>query len=288
MKISFHGVRGSFPCSRPANIRYGANTSAVSVEVEGEAVLLLDLGTGLPLFTSYPPTSPFRGVALVTHLHLDHIAGLPFFPPIHRSGTQLDVYGPAQEQGSLREAFEALLRPPYYPVPLANLTADVRFHEVWYDELMVSTAKVVVRPVPHRGPAVGYRVSWNGVTIAYISDHQAPMTLDSVSPDVRQLCDGVDLLIHEAQYTREEFADRPDWGHCTVDYAVLVAQQANVRRLCLFHHDPNHSDDELDTLLRYAQGLCAGTSVDEVMAAADGLVLELAAPGRLPERGRDR
>ena len=96
-----------------------------------------------------------------------------------------------------------------------------------------------------------------------------------MAPEVLELCDGVDLLIHEAQFTGEEFSAKPDWGHCTVDYAVLVAQEANVRSLCLFHHDPNHSDHELDDLLRRARSLCAGTAVAEVMAAADGLVLNL-------------
>ena len=108
---------------------------------------------------------------------------------------------------------------------------------------MIGDAKVRVRRVPHCGPTVGYRVDWDGATVAYISDHQAPRSLDTVADSVLELCDGADLLIHDAQYTTSEFAQKSHWGHCTVDYAVLVAKQAGVRKLAMFHHDPSHSDE---------------------------------------------
>lgn len=278
MKITFHGVRGSFPCSSAANARYGNNTSAVSVEVEGEPPLLLDLGTGLPRLAVHSDDGSFRATALVTHLHLDHVQGLPFFPPVHQPGTRLDVYGPVQVQGALSDAFGAFIRPPFFPLELAELRADLRFYEVLHDELSIGTAKIMVRPVPHNGPTVGYRVSWGGATIAYVSDHQAPPTLDRVAPEVLELCDGVDLLIHEAQYTSEEFAAKPDWGHCTVDYAVNVATEAGARRLVLFHHDPAHGDDFVDGLLEHARNVASRGGVEEVLAAHEGLTLAFDRP----------
>jgi phosphoribosyl 1,2-cyclic phosphodiesterase len=279
IRVAFHGVRGSFPSSSPATRRYGGNTAAVALHVDGEAPMFLDLGTGLPQFDASAGREngqPFRAAALVTHLHLDHVQGLPFFPPIHRVGTQLDVYGPRQDAGSLRDAFARLVEPPYFPLPLDEILGDIRFHEVCTDELVIGDAYVTVRPVPHVGPTVGYRIRWGGATIAYVSDHQAPPGLDHVDDAVLELCEDVDLLIHEGQYTREEFATKANWGHGTIDYAVRVAVESGARRLCIFHHDPWRSDDELDALIADARTRIEGAT-EEVFAAAEGMTLNVAA-----------
>ena len=199
--------------------------------------------------------------------------GLPFFPPIDRTGARLDVYGPRQDEGPLGDVFGDFMRPPYFPVQFTDLRGDIRFHDVLDDDLEIGSAKVKVRPVPHCGPTVGYRVDWHGVSIAYISDHQAPYSLDTVADPVLELCDGVDLLIHDAQYTPTEFEEKKHWGHCTIDYAVLVAKEAGARKLCLFHHDPAHDDDTMDRLLEEAKAEGARTGVDDVIAAAEGLTL---------------
>ncbi|HEX3622498.1 MAG TPA: MBL fold metallo-hydrolase [Acidimicrobiales bacterium] len=275
MRVTFYGVRGSFPCPSPANRRYGGNTASVALEVEGEPPIFLDLGTGLPRYDTAPATRdgrPFRAAALVTHLHLDHVQGLAFFPVVHEAGTQLDVYGPPQEEGSLREGFARLVDPPYFPLTLDQVVGDLRFHEVCRDELAIGGADVTVRAVPHLGPTVGYRVAWGGGTLAYISDHQAPTDPNFVDPDVLELCDGVDLLIHEGQYTPEEFEAKGDWGHCTVDYAARVARASGARRLCIFHHDPWRTDDQLDAVIEAARGVIGGAT-QEVLAAAEGMTL---------------
>ncbi|HEX2038975.1 MAG TPA: MBL fold metallo-hydrolase [Acidimicrobiales bacterium] len=274
MKLTFYGVRGSCPCPCEANRRYGGNTASVALEVEGEPPILFDLGTGLRLLAaSQPHDGTFRGTALLTHIHWDHVQGLPFFPPVDRPGARLDVYGPAQEGGTLAEVFDDFMRPPYFPVQFSDLRGDIRFHDVLDDDFEVGSAKVKVRPVPHCGPTLGYRVDWQGVSIAYVSDHQAPLGLDTVADAVVELCEGVDLLIHDAQYTPEEFAEKSHWGHCTIDYAVLVARESGVRRLCLFHHDPAHSDDQMDRLLEGARRTGARLGVDEVTAAYEGMTL---------------
>lgn len=280
MRVTFYGVRGSFPCPSATNRRYGGNTAAVALQVEGESPILLDMGTGLPQFDpalGCLDGHPFRATALVSHLHLDHVLGLPFFPPVHLAGTQLDVYGPRQESGTLRDGFARLVAPPYFPVPLDRIAGDLRFHDVEHDELSVGGACVTVRPVPHVGPTVGYRISWGGVTVAYVSDHQAPPGLDSVDEGVLELCDGVDVLIHEGQYTDDEFATKSDWGHGTVDYALRVAAESGARRLCLFHHDPGRTDDDLDALVVEANRSRRGRT-EEVLAAAEGLTLDVRPP----------
>lgn len=273
--VTFYGVRGSCPCPSEENRRYGGNTACVALTVSGEHPIIFDLGTGLRLFgTTQPLDGSFEGSALVTHIHWDHVQGLPFFPPADRIGANFDIFGPQQDEGSLADLFDGFMRPPYFPVTCSDLRGDIRFHEVLKDDLTIGEAKVMVRPVPHCGPTVGYRVDWNGRIVTYISDHQAPLGLDTVSDSVLELASGSDLLIHDAQYTRAEFEEKAHWGHCTVDYAVRVAQEAGVRKLVLFHHDPSHGDDRLDQLLGEAQA-SAGPSGPEVIAAYEGLSITL-------------
>jgi ribonuclease BN (tRNA processing enzyme) len=214
--------------------------------------------------------------AAISHLHFDHIQGLPFFGPALREGTVLDVYGPAQHGASLADAFAAILRPPYFPVPVAELPAEIRFHEVGDEDLQLGEATVRARRIPHVGATCGYRVEAAGASVAYLSDHQAPRDFDSVDPSVLELCAGVDLLIHDAQYTDEEFSRKAHWGHSTVAYAVRVAARAGVRRLALFHHDPTHDDSQLDALGEKARELAEATGVD-VTVASEGLELEVGA-----------
>lgn len=275
LRVTFYGVRGSCPCPSEANRRYGGNTACVAVEAGDAAPIILDLGTGLrALGLAHPPDEDFRGSALITHMHWDHVQGLPFFPPIHRPGSCLDVYGPRQEDGPLGEIFSGLMRPPYFPVQYSELKASITFHDVSHESFAVGEAKVTARPVPHVGPTVGYRIEWNGRSLAYISDHQQPRQGHVVADSVLELVDGADLLVHDAQYTAAELAERSDWGHCTVDYAVWVAKEGGARRLALFHHDPGHSDAEVDKLLEW--GRCLGSNLGiEVMAAAEGDSIDL-------------
>lgn len=275
MDVDFYGVRGSCPCPSEATRRYGGNTACVALTVEGEAPIVLDLGTGLRRFGETQPTDgSFRGTALVTHIHWDHIQGLPFFAPADRPGAELDIHGPAQDTGTLAEVFDDFMRPPYFPVQFSQLRGRIDFHDVGHDEFAVGQAKVMVRPVPHTGPTVGYRITWGGATVAYVSDHQAPPDLDAVDEGVLALASEADLLIHDAQYTRAEFAEKAHWGHCTTDYALRVAVQAGVRTLALFHHDPAHDDDTVDDLLAQVRG-AAGPRGPEVVAAYEGLHLRL-------------
>ena len=279
MHITFYGVRGSTPSPAEANRRYGGNTAAVVLERVASDPIVLDLGTGLRMWGLTQPTDgSVRATALMTHIHGDHIQGLPFFPPADRIGARFDIYAPPQEDGSLTDVVNDFMRPPYFPVQYSELRGDIRFHEVIDDDFEIGSAKIKARPVPHCGPTVGYRIEWDGVSVAYISDHQAPLDLRGIADSVLELCDGVDLLIHDAQYTPAEFAEKSHWGHCTIDYAVLVAKEAGARRLALYHHDPAHSDTDLDRLLEGARCLGAMAGLDEVFAAAEGLQLHLKRP----------
>ncbi len=280
VNVTFWGVRGSTPSPCRANKRYGGNTACVSLEAPGHDPIVFDLGTGLRFYgDSLPADQVFRGLALVTHLHWDHIQGLPFFAPINRPGAQLMICG-RDEAGSLQEAFEGFMRPPYFPIAPSDLCGDIVYRDAAGTSFDWGRARVTVGDVPHTGATNGYRVELDGVVVAYVSDHQEPTDGSAIAPSVLDLCRDADLVIHDAQYEAHEFAAKADWGHCTVDFAVRVAAEAGARRLALFHHDPSHGDAVIDRLLMEARACAAGTSVEEVIAAAEQTTVALTARAR--------
>jgi ribonuclease BN (tRNA processing enzyme) len=280
-------------------VRYGGNTSCASLSADGHPPIILDMGTGLRAFGEelarggvpcgvtcdmqttgqVPVTDPaFIGFLLLTHLHWDHIQGLPFFGPLGDPESMLYVYGPRQEAGPLDEVFTGVMQPPYFPITPAMLAGNVRFCGAGNDDFPVGGAKVRSRWVRHTSPTLGYRVETEGISVAYLSDHGPGCSDDAddfVPADVLDLCDGVDVLIHDSQHTHSEYQTKKNWGHCTVDYAVHVARESGAQRLALFHHCPTHSDDDVDRILRYCQDLTDRIGGPEVFAAADGLTVEL-------------
>lgn len=254
----------------------------MALEWSDREPILFDLGTGLRFFgLTQPNDGTFRGTALVSHLHWDHVQGIPFFTPMLSPGARLDVYAPRQEGSDLCDAIRTFMAPPYFPVEIEALPGSFGFHEVDHGVLDVDGAKVTVAPVPHIGPTVGYRVDREGVSVAYVSDHQQPgIGSTEVAASVLDLCHEVDLLIHDAQFDDAEFACRSDWGHCTIDYAIEVAARSGARRLALFHHDPTHDDERMDALLAGAVERGRERGIDEVIAASEGLTICLSARGR--------
>ncbi len=274
LEISFFGVRGSTPCSCETTMGVGGNTSCVVVEAPGHDPILLDLGTGLRYAGEEMcarTVVPSGGTALVTHLHWDHIQGLPFFTPLLRPGSAFRVVGPPQD-GTLREAFEAFIRPPLFPIGLDLLPAELAFEAMDTGSFDLGGITVTVAPVPHVGATNGYRLDHAGGSVAYLPDHQQPVDMVPTD-DVLELCRGVDVLIHDAQYTPEEFERKSTWGHSTPEFALRVAIEAGAERLVLFHHDPVHDDEAVYAM---ADQLRANAPVDgpEIIVAVEGLVLQ--------------
>ena len=271
--ITFFGVRGSTPCHGPEVSRYGGNTSCVAVDVPGHDPMMFDLGTGARYFGLGCSAQPFRGSCFVSHLHWDHVQGLPFFPPLLQLGNEIDIYAPEQvEHDSVAAVVDTMLCPPLFPVGVADLPGTIRFHDIGNEEIRVGDVTVTARYIPHIGNTLGYRLDWNGISVAYLSDHQQPgVDIYEMTDGVKELCDGVDLLIHDAQYTRGEFERRAAWGHCTIDYAIWVGKATGARTVALFHHDPMHDDGLLDTVA----SICGRHCTPNVVVAREGLTLQL-------------
>ena len=255
------------------------------VEVEGEPPLIIDLGTGLRALGEHLEEAasrsgkPLRANALLSHLHYDHVLGLPFFSPMRHPDALVDVYGPAQDGALLEDVLASMVRPPFFPVHMAQFEGTFRFHDLQgADEFAVGAVKVKVRPVPHIGHTLGFRLEVDSRVLAYLSDHQAPLDLCSVEPGVLELCDGADLLLHDAQYTEPEFARVSHWGHSTANYAVHVARESGAKRLMLFHHDPSHTDEAIDRMLDEARVQASASPGLTVDAAAEGVTVDLAGP----------
>jgi phosphoribosyl 1,2-cyclic phosphodiesterase len=286
--LAFWGVRGSTPCAGPRYARYGGNTSCVSLEAEGHQPLVFDLGTGLREYgdavtahfsaelEANNVTSPYLATVLLTHLHWDHIIGLPFFTPAFRPDASIAIHGPEQRDG-LGATFTGVMHPPYFPITPAEMGGQLSFVDTSADDFPVNGAKVRSRWVRHTDPTLGYRVELEGITVAYLSDHGpgcCPSDADDFVPEaVLELCDGADVVIHDSQHTVSEYQAKRHFGHCTVDYAVRVGREAGARSLVLFHHCPTHSDDDLDRILTQAQDLSARTGGPDVLAATEGLRL---------------
>ena len=289
--VTFYGVRGSTPCHGDDIARYGGNTSCVALSIPGHDPVLFDMGTGLRYFGMCQPNDGrFRGHVLLSHMHWDHTQGLPFFTPILREGARLDIYGPSQDDGrSVRAVMNDTVRPPLFPILLADFPGTIDFHDVSDTDFEISNdvpveddfrigperepVQVMARLIPHVGATCGYRVTWNNRSVTYMSDHQMPYDGSMKATDAAiELACGADLLIHDAQYTTKEFAHKSTWGHCTVEYAVWLAAEAGAKQLALFHHDPTRCDDSIDHLLGKAREMGEHKGV-EVFAAAEGLTL---------------
>ncbi len=277
MRLVLGGVRGSTPAPGPEFIRYGGHTSAVGILADGDDVprLILDAGTGLRPLSQLFGDDAFRGTILLGHLHWDHTHGLPFFPAGGRPDADVTLLMP--EQGDAENVLEDMLSPPHFPITPRELGGSWAFGGIDEGDHEIEGYRVRAREIPHKGGRTfGYRVSDGAVTFAYLSDH-SPITYgpgpDGMGPyheAALELADGVDLIIHDAQYTKADFGPRKHFGHSTVEYAVGLAEEAGAARLLLFHHDPSRTDDELDAIVH---GL-ASSPVD-VEAAVEGAILQI-------------
>jgi phosphoribosyl 1,2-cyclic phosphodiesterase len=275
MRVTFWGTRGSIASAGHETQGYGGNTACVEVVGEAGTVLVLDAGTGIrPLGPSISADLE-RIDILLSHLHMDHIQGLGFFEPLFRPNLEVHLWGPPSATLDLRTRLTRYLSPPLFPIFFRDLPSRVQLHNAPAEPVDVGGLEIVSAMVIHPGPTVGYRIRENGSTLAYLPDHEPALgaTPFPALPEWtsgHDLAAGVDLLIHDAQYTPDERAGRVGWGHSTAEEAARFAAHVAARRLACFHHDPAHDDPKVDRLVAAAAEAAPGV---DVVGAREGLSL---------------
>jgi phosphoribosyl 1,2-cyclic phosphodiesterase len=278
MRVTLWGTRGSLAAPGAETARYGGNTSCVEVLGSDGTVLVLDAGTGIRRLGNALPRSLRRVDLLLTHLHMDHIQGLGFFAPLHNPNAEVHIWGPASTTAHLKTRLMRYLSPPLFPVHLRDLPCQLALHEVPCGDFSVGEFRIASALVCHPGPTVAYRITGPGGALAYFPDHEPalgvshfPMSADWTSG--YSLAAGVDLLIHDAQYSSEEYPQHIGWGHSAMEHTLKFATLAGAKHLVPFHHDPGHNDDELDRLVVAAR---ATTHAFAISPGIEGAVFEVA------------
>ncbi|MGK2861006.1 MAG: MBL fold metallo-hydrolase [Chitinophagaceae bacterium] len=253
MKIAIRGVRGSIPTSGPETNYYGGNTSCAEVSADGW-ILVLDGGSGMRHTVMRPKPGINRVDILLTHLHLDHIQGLGFFKPLFNPAMEVHIWGPSSNTSSLHSRLSRYLSPPLFPVHIRDLPCKLTLHEVGNSIFNVGPYTIQSGFVIHLGPTLGFRITHQQSVFTYIPDHEPALGIQGILKDKKwisgiDLAAGADLLLHDAQYSQEEYKGKIGWGHSSIDDTFLFASLAEVKRLLLTHHDPAHSDMELSQML---------------------------------------
>ncbi len=279
MKVTIWGTRGSLATPGPESVRYGGNTCCVEVRGSDGTVLVLDAGTGIRRLGDSLEPAMKRVDILLTHLHIDHIQGLGFFGPMFDCEKEVHIWGPSSTTMDLRGRLARYLSPPLFPIGLRDVPCGLELHDVVdVGKFQIGGFEISAALVCHPGPTVGYRVTGDGASVTYLPDHEPALGANSLpqEPDWIsgfELAAGADLLIHDAQYTDEEYSPRVGWGHSTFADAVRFAAATSVKRLVLFHHDPSHSDTMLDSLFEETRN--ASKVPFEIIPGVEGATFHL-------------
>ena len=295
MKVRFWGTRGSIATPGPETVHFGGNTSCVEVTTASGNRLILDCGTGaraLAVELTAQGKKASNSNILFGHTHWDHIQGFPFFSPAFVKGNSVAIYGPEGSRVPLRDVLAGQMEFTYFPVDLNELPATITYHDLTEGIHTIGGARVATQFLNHPAMTVGYRIEADGVAMVYLVDHEPfsdelwradaePGHIESILHDGdrrhAKFMAGADLVIHDAQYTPEEYLSKKTWGHSTYEYVVQIAAAAGVRRVALTHHDPGHDDQFIANIERSARSLALqhATGLD-VFCAYEGceLVLE--------------
>ena len=272
MRVQLLGVRGSTPAPGPDFVRYGGHTSCVAVTAAGadRPSLVLDAGTGLRSLTGLLDGQAYDGSIVLSHLHWDHMQGVPFFAAGDREASRVDLYVPAQDGKSGRDLLAQSFAPPSFPITPEGLRGRWAFHALTDGKHSIEGFTVTAVDIAHKGGRTfGIRVDDELGSLAYLPDH-APAA--GISDELIQVLEGVDVLLHDAQFLEGERPVAVDYGHATVEDSVKLAHECGAGTLVLFHHSPARTDDALDEIGRWAPGLAGGLPV---VVAREGMTLDV-------------
>jgi phosphoribosyl 1,2-cyclic phosphodiesterase len=267
VRVKFWGCRGSIACPSPRHLKYGGNTTCLEVTA-GDHTFVLDAGTGVRnLGREILASDTKECLLLLTHTHWDHINGFPFFAPAFKPGLTFHILaGHLQDKGGVQKVFASQMDNPVFPVPLEAMQAKLLFKDFKSGEDLDLASNVTIRTAPlnHPNDATGYRIEHGGNSLCFITDTEhVPGSFDQ---NILDLVEGSDMMIYDSTYTEEEFVDHVGWGHSTWEEGVRLCKAANVKRLAIFHHDPDHDDVFMDAL-----GEAAKAAWDRTFVVREGM-----------------
>ena len=269
MKVTFLGTRGTYPSSNPSVKKYGGSTPCIEIKHKKDR-LILDAGTGIlgVKFKKYIDLPSIH--ILLTHLHMDHIQGLGYFKPLFIPGKNIHIWGPSSSFESLRDRLNRFLSPPIFPFPLRDIPCNLQIHEISNSEFQIGPFQIKSDFVIHPGPTVGYRIECDSKSVVYLPDHEPMIGTTKLYSSNRwvsgyHLCKHADVLIHDAHFSESEYEESIGWGHSSVNQAVEFARRTNCKKLFLFHHHPEHSDEFLEQMLEKARNL-SGQEFDVILS----------------------
>lgn len=258
MKLTYWGTRGTLPVPGPDTLRYGGNTSCISIEMQGEPLLIMDAGSGIKKLSNYlMPDRRLTAKILVTHPHWDHINALPFFSPLYIRGNEIEIMGSPQGDVDFLHIISAQMDDVYFPVTMREFGACVYFRNLREESFNVGSFHISTMLLSHPGNCLGYRVDYENRSICYITDNElfprnSKQYNEEFEPRLTEFVRGTDILIMDTTYLDQEYRSREGWGHSCVSEVVALAEKARVKSLHLFHHDPDQNDDAIDNKLAQA------------------------------------
>jgi phosphoribosyl 1,2-cyclic phosphodiesterase len=267
VRAAIWGCRGSLSTPGERTVKYGGNTSCVEVWTASNRLVILDAGTGIRPLGGTLTAGPARIDLVLTHLHLDHVEGLGFFAPLFDPGRSITIWGPHQQHSSLEARISEYLSPPFFPLRFEQLPAEIEFVECGDGSWQLDDLRITAATVAHPGDTLAYRLEEDGRAFTFIPDNELGLDAESGLA----LADGADLLFHDSQYTQDEYSSRVGWGHSGLDDLGAFLRRAAPERAVMFHHDPSHSDDQVDAMHDVVQEL-AGRSLE---IGAEGAVYEV-------------
>lgn len=285
MIIKFWGVRGTFPVTGKKSLKYGGNTNCVTLTIGSKHNFIFDAGTGIKELSDYIQREniyPYEAKIFITHPHYDHINGIPYFVPLYVKGNRFEFLGTDQSSVTLEKCLSSQMDSVYFPVTMNEFGSTVSFRSLTEESIMIDDIRIETMLLNHPGRCLGFRVTYKHKVFCYVTDNELYLPSDKQRHNQEQyqrllkFIENADVLIIDATYTDEEYAFKVGWGHSPLSSVIEIADKAHVKLLCLFHHDPDQSDLDIDVKLKNAQNLLrARHSTTQCIAPQEGDIIDM-------------